>query len=106
MMMFSPPGIIGGLHRQRRSRERDSGILQVSDNKTKALLKERDAQIVALEKEVLMLRNKIATLSKEQPITQRVSKRQLTPYGTMVRVSISKCSAKRRQVGCFMRATL
>ena len=54
----------------------------------------------ALEKEVLGLKNKISTISKDQAILsgQRKGKKGLTPYGNTVRVSTSKCSAKRRQL--------
>mgnify|MGYP001129294020 CR=1 FL=1 len=54
----------------------------------------------ALEKEVLGLKNKISTISKDQAVLsgQRKGKKGLTPYGNTVRVSTSKCSAKRRQL--------
>ncbi len=86
------------------------GIVNVSDkSRSKSLLRERDAKIAALEKEVLSLRNQISTLSTEHAVklggaqrgggsNQRKMNRQLTPYGNTVRVSVSKCSAKRRQL--------
>jgi len=76
-------------------------IVAVSDKQTKSLLRERDSKIAALEKEVIGLKNKISTLSKEQAMNiggQRRGKKGLTPYGNSVRVSTSKCSAKRRQL--------
>lgn len=86
-----------------------SGIVNVSDkSRSKSLLRERDAKIAALEKEVLSLKNQISTLSAEHAVkhsgaqrgngSQRKMNRQLTPYGNTVRVSVSKCSAKRRQL--------
>ena len=92
---------------KRRSREQRSSdsssnqIVAITDKQTKSLLRERDAKIAALEKEVLGLQNKISSLSKEQAAmmgSQRKGKKGLTPYGNTVRVSTSKCSAKRRQV--------
>lgn len=86
------------------SRERPSEgnqIVAITDKQTKSLLRERDAKIAALEKEVLGLKNKISGLSKEQAAmmgSQRKGKKGLTPYGNTVRVSTSKCSAKRRQL--------
>ncbi|KAL3808963.1 hypothetical protein ACHAXA_005155 [Cyclostephanos tholiformis] len=83
------------------SREaRDGTIVAISDKQTKSLLRERDAKIAALEKEVIGLKNKISGLSKEQAMImgQRKGKKGLTPYGNTVRVSTSKCSAKRRQL--------
>ena len=97
---------------KRRSREQRSSestssnqIVAITDKQTKSLLRERDAKIAALEKEVLGLRNKISSLSKEQAAmmgSQRKGKKGLTPYGNTVRVSTSKCSAKRRQVSRFI----
>ena len=97
---------------KRRSREQRSSestssnqIVAITDKQTKSLLRERDAKIAALEKEVLGLQNKISSLSKEQAAmmgSQRKGKKGLTPYGNTVRVSTSKCSAKRRQVSRFI----
>lgn len=91
--------------RTRDSRDSSSGgtIVAITDKQTKSLLRERDAKIAALEKEVIGLQNKISTLSKEQSLMttgagHRKGKKGLTPYGNTVRVSTSKCSAKRRQV--------
>eukprot|EP00986_Skeletonema_menzelii_P018414 scaffold26636_cov153-Skeletonema_menzelii.AAC.25 len=82
-----------------------SGIMvNISDkSRSKSLLRERDAKIAALEKEVLSLRNQISNLSNadNNAITYGSASRRgkhLTPYGNTVRVSISKCSAKRRQL--------
>mmetsp|Transcript_15051 Transcript_15051/g.31958 ORF Transcript_15051/g.31958 Transcript_15051/m.31958 type:complete len:660 (+) Transcript_15051:209-2188(+) len=92
---------------RRRSRESRNGessnstIVAITDKQTKSLLRERDSKIAALEKEVIGLKNKISTLSKEQAMInggQRKGKKGLTPYGNSVRVSVSKCSAKRRQL--------
>lgn len=97
---------------KRRSREQRSSdsassnqVVAITDKQTKSLLRERDAKIAALEKEVLGLQNKISSLSKEQAAmigSQRKGKKGLTPYGNTVRVSTSKCSAKRRQVSRFI----
>jgi hypothetical protein len=92
--------------RDQRSSESTSSnqIVAITDKQTKSLLRERDAKIAALEKEVLGLQNKISSLSKEQAAmmgSQRKGKKGLTPYGNTVRVSTSKCSAKRRQVSKF-----
>ena len=112
MNVFHNTGIggLGSNFNRRRTRDqsstsRDSGssstIVAITDKQTKSLLRERDAKISSLEKEVLGLKNKISTLSKEQAMLmgQRKGKKGLTPYGNTVRVSTSKCSAKRRQVG-------
>ena len=105
--MFQNTGIgLGSNFNRRRNRESTtsssggSQIVAITDKQTKSLLRERDAKIAALEKEVIGLRNKISTLSKEQALNvgQRKGKKGLTPYGNTVRVSTSKCSAKRRQV--------
>eukprot|EP00571_Detonula_confervacea_P004615 CAMPEP_0172328968 /NCGR_PEP_ID=MMETSP1058-20130122/60631_1 /TAXON_ID=83371 /ORGANISM="Detonula confervacea, Strain CCMP 353" /LENGTH=648 /DNA_ID=CAMNT_0013046113 /DNA_START=1565 /DNA_END=3511 /DNA_ORIENTATION=+ len=101
--MFQNTGIgIGSNFNRRRTREsRDSTIVAITDKQTKSLLRERDSKIAALEKEVLGLQNKISTLDKEQAMItggQRRGKKGLTPYGNTVRVSTSKCSAKRRQM--------
>eukprot|EP00970_Alexandrium_tamarense_P000469 scaffold61_cov205-Alexandrium_tamarense.AAC.23 len=90
-------------HRRRSRESTTSSILQITDKQTKSLLRERDAQITSLEKEVIALKNKIANLSTEPSAVaasmgSNRKQRQLTPYGTMVRVSTSKCSAKRRQL--------
>ncbi len=111
MNVFHNTGIggLGSNFNRRRTRDqsstsRDSGssstIVAITDKQTKSLLRERDAKISSLEKEVLGLKNKISTLSKEQAMLmgQRKGKKGLTPYGNTVRVSTSKCSAKRRQV--------
>lgn len=117
MNVFQNAGIggLGSNFNRRRTRDaRDSGggtneksssstIVAITDKQTKSLLRERDAKIASLEKEVLMLKNKISGLSsssKEQMLMvgQRTGKKGLTPYGNTVRVSTSKCSAKRRQV--------
>ncbi|KAL3762767.1 hypothetical protein ACHAW5_000203 [Stephanodiscus triporus] len=103
MNVFQNPGIggLGSNFNRRRSREsRDSSIVAITDKQTKSLLRERDAKIAALEKEVIGLKNKISGLSKEQAMImgQRKGKKGLTPYGNTVRVSTSKCSAKRRQL--------
>ena len=86
---------------QSSSRDSSSSIVAITDKQTKSLLRERDAKIASLEKEVIGLKNKISCLSKEQAMVmgQRKGKKGLTPYGNTVRVSTSKCSAKRRQVG-------
>ena len=107
--MFQNSGIGLGSNNWNRRRSRDaresssSGtIVAITDKQTKSLLRERDAKIAALEKDVIGLQNKISTLSKEQAMItggQRKGKKGLTPYGNTVRVSVSKCSAKRRQVG-------
>lgn len=101
--MFQNTGIgLGSNFNRRRTREsRDSTIVAITDKQTKSLLRERDAKIAQLEKEVVGLQNKISTLGKEQAIVsggQRKGKKGLTPYGNTVRVSTSKCSAKRRQM--------
>lgn len=121
MSMFQNAGMggIGSNFNRRRNRESSSSsssrgggdgssIVAITDKQTKSLLRERDAKIAALEKEVIGLRNKISTLSKEQAIItggqsagHRRGKKGLTPYGNTVRVSTSKCSAKRRQVSPF-----
>jgi hypothetical protein len=93
--------------RDQRSSESTSSnqIVAITDKQTKSLLRERDAKIAALEKKVLGLQNKISSLSKEQAAmmgSQRKGKKGLTPYGNTVRVSTSKCSAKRRQVSRFI----
>lgn len=111
MNVFHNTGIggLGSNFNRRRTRDqsstsRDSGssstIVAITDKQTKSLLRERDAKISSLEKEVLGLKNKISTLSKEQAMLmgQRKGKKGLTPYGNTVRVSTSKCSAKRRQL--------
>lgn len=113
MNMFQNPGIGLGSNNWNRRRAREGsangdggrgggggGIVSVSDKHAKSLLRERDAKIAALEKEVLGLQNKISTLSKEQAAKgqTRAGKKGLTPYGNTVRVSTSKCSAKRRQL--------
>lgn len=119
MNVFQNAGIggLGSNFNRRRTRDaRDGGgsdngksgsssstIVAITDKQTKSLLRERDAKIAALEKEVLMLKNKISGFSnssKEQMLMmgQRSGKKGLTPYGNTVRVSTSKCSAKRRQV--------
>ena len=114
MNVFHNAGIggLGSNFNRRRTRDQSiassrgdgssssSTIVAISDKQTKSLLRERDAKISSLEKEVIGLRNKISTLSKEQAMImgQRKGKKGLTPYGNTVRVSTSKCSAKRRQV--------
>eukprot|EP00579_Thalassiosira_antarctica_P006593 CAMPEP_0201877466 /NCGR_PEP_ID=MMETSP0902-20130614/8867_1 /ASSEMBLY_ACC=CAM_ASM_000551 /TAXON_ID=420261 /ORGANISM="Thalassiosira antarctica, Strain CCMP982" /LENGTH=657 /DNA_ID=CAMNT_0048404913 /DNA_START=154 /DNA_END=2127 /DNA_ORIENTATION=+ len=92
-----------GKNGTRDSRDSSSSgtIVAITDKQTKSLLRERDAKIAALEKDVIGLQNKISTLSKEQAMItggQRKGKKGLTPYGNTVRVSVSKCSAKRRQL--------
>lgn len=75
----------------RHSRSRD--IVQITDKQTKSLLRERDAQIAALQNEVSSLKNKIANLSTSSGVYDGLFKknqRQLTPYGTTLRVSTSK----------------
>ncbi len=115
MNVFQNAGIgLGSNFNRRRSRDaRDSGgrgsstIVAITDKQTKSLLRERDAKIAALEKEVLTLKNKISGLSINTnnnsmlKVGQRAGKKGLTPYGNTVRVSTSKCSAKRRQVSDF-----
>jgi hypothetical protein len=117
MNVFQNAGIgLGSNFNRRRSRDaRDSGgrgsgsstIVAITDKQTKSLLRERDAKIAALEKEVLSLKNKISGLSINTSnnsmlmVGQRAGKKGLTPYGNTVRVSTSKCSAKRRQVSDF-----
>ena len=80
-------------------------MVRVDDERAKSLLRERDAKVAALEKEVVGLRNRLATLSKEAGAVgggaRRRGGKELTPYGNTVRVSYSKCSAKRKQVSCF-----
>mmetsp|Transcript_4855 Transcript_4855/g.8704 ORF Transcript_4855/g.8704 Transcript_4855/m.8704 type:complete len:653 (+) Transcript_4855:325-2283(+) len=108
MNMFQNTGIGLGSNNWNRRRTRDSRdssssgtIVAITDKQTKSLLRERDAKIAALEKDVIGLQNKISTLSKEQAMItggQRKGKKGLTPYGNTVRVSVSKCSAKRRQL--------
>jgi diadenosine tetraphosphatase ApaH/serine/threonine PP2A family protein phosphatase len=89
-----------GTRESTTSNNNGSTIVAITDKQTKSLLRERDSKIAALEKEVIGLRNKVSTLSKEQAMagTQRKGKKGLTPYGNTVRVSTSKCSAKRRQL--------
>ena len=104
MNVFQNTGIGHGSSNwnRRRSRESSSTVVAITDKQTKSLLRERDSKIAAMEKEVIGLKNKILTLSKEQAMItggQRKGKKGLTPYGNTVRVSISKCSSKRRQVG-------
>lgn len=101
MSMFQNPGIgLGSNFNRRRSRNGESTIVAITDKQTKSLLRERDSKIAALEKEVNGLKNKISTLSKDQTLITggRKGKKGLTPYGNTVRVSTSKCSAKRRQL--------
>lgn len=104
MNMFTMP-----LNNKRRL-ARDDGpssgpsaaIVRVDDERAKSLLRERDAKVAALEKEVVGLRNRLATLSREAGAVgggaRRRGGKELTPYGNTVRVSYSKCSAKRKQV--------
>ena len=77
-------------------------IVRVDDERAKSLLRERDAKVAALEKEVVGLRNRLATLSREAGAVgggaRRRGGKELTPYGNTVRVSYSKCSARRKQV--------
>ncbi len=117
MNVFQNSGIgLGSNFNRRRTRDaRDSGgsgngsstIVAITDKQTKSLLRERDAKIAALEKEVLTLKNKISGLSSNTNnhsmlmVGQRTGKKGLTPYGNTVRVSTSKCSDKRRQVSDF-----
>ncbi|KAL3788623.1 hypothetical protein ACHAWO_011839 [Cyclotella atomus] len=81
-------------HHPRQSRSRD--IVQITDKQTKSLLRERDAQIAALQNEVSQLKNKIANLSTVSSGSGvydglfKKNRRQLTPYGTTLRVSTSK----------------
>jgi hypothetical protein len=79
-------------HHPRQSRSRD--LVQITDKQTKSLLRERDAQIAALQNEVSALKNKIANLSTGSNGVYdglfKKNKRQLTPYGTTLRVSTSK----------------
>ena len=123
MNVFQNAGIgLGSNFNRRRTRDaRDSGgggggggsgsstIVAITDKQTKSLLRERDAKIAALEKEVLTLKNKISGLSINNSnnsmlmVGQRTGKKGLTPYGNTVRVSTSKCSAKRRQVRLCVR---
>ena len=102
MNMFQNSGMgIGSNFNRRRTRDsRESNIVAITDKQTKSLLRERDSKIAALEKEVIGLKNKISTLSKEQTMITggRKGKKGLTPYGNTVRVSTSKCSSKRRQL--------
>jgi diadenosine tetraphosphatase ApaH/serine/threonine PP2A family protein phosphatase len=117
MNVFQNAGIgLGSNFNRRRTRDaRDSGggsggsstIVAITDKQTKSLLRERDAKIAALEKEVLTLKNKISGLSilnnnSMLMVGQRTGKKGLTPYGNTVRVSTSKCSAKRRQVSIYV----
>eukprot|EP00804_Cyclotella_cryptica_P010598 CCRYP_015189-RA/>CCRYP_015189-RA protein AED:0.04 eAED:0.04 QI:1585/1/1/1/1/1/4/165/641 len=73
-------------------RSRDS-IVQITDKQTKSLLRERDAQIASLQNEVSLLKNKIANLSTSSSGVYdglfKKNRRQLTPYGTTLRVSTS-----------------
>jgi hypothetical protein len=119
MNVFQNAGIggLGSNFNKRRSRENSNGgssttVVAITDKQTKSLLRERDAKIAALEKEVLTLKNKIGGLSNTIAngnaaatlmMGQRTGKKGLTPYGNTVRVSTSKCSAKRRQVCCCRR---
>mmetsp|Transcript_8170 Transcript_8170/g.17708 ORF Transcript_8170/g.17708 Transcript_8170/m.17708 type:complete len:666 (+) Transcript_8170:230-2227(+) len=94
-------GNMNGSRESRNGESSNSTIVAITDKQTKSLLRERDSKIAALEKEVIGLKNKISTLSKEQAMInggQRKGKKGLTPYGNSVRVSVSKCSAKRRQL--------
>eukprot|EP00568_Trieres_chinensis_P011171 CAMPEP_0183296100 /NCGR_PEP_ID=MMETSP0160_2-20130417/3803_1 /TAXON_ID=2839 ORGANISM="Odontella Sinensis, Strain Grunow 1884" /NCGR_SAMPLE_ID=MMETSP0160_2 /ASSEMBLY_ACC=CAM_ASM_000250 /LENGTH=635 /DNA_ID=CAMNT_0025457677 /DNA_START=41 /DNA_END=1948 /DNA_ORIENTATION=- len=74
----------------------------MTDDRAKSLLRERDSQIAALEKEVTFLTNKLSSLSrKHQSDHDNKTKRRhhpLTPYGNLVQESVSKCGAKRRQL--------
>lgn len=82
-----------------RSVSRDSLLL--TDGKAKSLLRERDAQIATLEKEVTALTNKLSSLSSQHQHGGGTMKRRhhpLTPYGNLVTESESKCGAKRRQL--------
>mmetsp|Transcript_963 Transcript_963/g.2062 ORF Transcript_963/g.2062 Transcript_963/m.2062 type:complete len:706 (-) Transcript_963:212-2329(-) len=88
---------------RRRTRDSSTSIPHITSPKTKALLRERDATIASLQKQVLSLQNQLANLSKEQAIQNYHRKRQhkprqLTPYGTTVRVSTSKSGGRRRQI--------
>jgi hypothetical protein len=67
-------------------------MVQITDKQTKPLLRERDAQIAALQNEVSQLQNKIANLSTGGMCNGlfKKNRRQLTPYGTTLRVSTSK----------------
>ncbi|KAL7473701.1 hypothetical protein ACHAXS_014193 [Conticribra weissflogii] len=99
--MFLSNGTNGSLSR-RRTRESTTSITHVTSPKTKALLRERDATIASLQKQVLSLQNQLSNLSKEQAIQNNHRRRQhkprqLTPYGTTVRVSTSKSSGGRRR---------
>eukprot|EP00584_Thalassiosira_punctigera_P021163 CAMPEP_0172551164 /NCGR_PEP_ID=MMETSP1067-20121228/36655_1 /TAXON_ID=265564 ORGANISM="Thalassiosira punctigera, Strain Tpunct2005C2" /NCGR_SAMPLE_ID=MMETSP1067 /ASSEMBLY_ACC=CAM_ASM_000444 /LENGTH=653 /DNA_ID=CAMNT_0013338909 /DNA_START=205 /DNA_END=2166 /DNA_ORIENTATION=- len=104
MNVFQNSGLGSNNWNRRRTRDsRDSNgtIVAITDKQTKSLLRERDSKIAALEKEVIGLKNKISNLSKEQAMLtggQRKGKKGLTPYGNTVRVSVSKCSSKRRQL--------
>lgn len=85
---------------RKRSRNRTGASRDVAVNpKAKALLQERDAQIAALNHEVISLKNKISNIGKDSALTmQRSKRRQLTPYGTVVTEAVSSCGAKRRQL--------
>jgi diadenosine tetraphosphatase ApaH/serine/threonine PP2A family protein phosphatase len=79
------------------------GTQHLTEDKAKSLLRERDAKIAALEKEVSQLSNQLSTLNqaaaaqaRNHPIKRR--HHPLTPYGNMVQEAESKCGEKRRQL--------
>lgn len=87
-----------GKHSSRSSSSRD-----LTEDRARSLLRERDAQIAALQKEVTALTNRLANLNTANATPQNgtpVKRRHhpLTPYGTTVQESVSKCGAKRRQL--------
>eukprot|EP00559_Dactyliosolen_fragilissimus_P003431 CAMPEP_0184858862 /NCGR_PEP_ID=MMETSP0580-20130426/3896_1 /TAXON_ID=1118495 /ORGANISM="Dactyliosolen fragilissimus" /LENGTH=631 /DNA_ID=CAMNT_0027355195 /DNA_START=26 /DNA_END=1921 /DNA_ORIENTATION=+ len=83
----------------------------LSESSTRSLLRERDAQITALQNEVALLTNRLATLNREYTVARNVKtnnlmnnseahstpkrKHKLTPYGNLVRESLSKTSSGR-----------
>eukprot|EP00566_Odontella_aurita_P008399 CAMPEP_0113544504 /NCGR_PEP_ID=MMETSP0015_2-20120614/10746_1 /TAXON_ID=2838 /ORGANISM="Odontella" /LENGTH=673 /DNA_ID=CAMNT_0000444773 /DNA_START=360 /DNA_END=2381 /DNA_ORIENTATION=- /assembly_acc=CAM_ASM_000160 len=84
-----------------RRGNRDS-LSYLTEDKARSLLKERDAQIAALEKEVTLLTNKLSSLAtgKHQHGHAGGKRRHhpLTPYGNLVTEQESKCGAKHRQL--------
>mmetsp|Transcript_35030 Transcript_35030/g.47040 ORF Transcript_35030/g.47040 Transcript_35030/m.47040 type:complete len:651 (+) Transcript_35030:189-2141(+) len=89
---------------KRRSGSRDS--LGLTEGQSRSLLRDREAKIAALQQEVSNLTNKLAHLNAEAKAHRDANRvgmvkrrhHPLTPYGTMVQETVSKCGMKRRQL--------
>ena len=86
-----------------RNTPRTDALQNLTESKTQSLLREREAQITALQKQVTKLNNELVSLNQEykaakHQITTSRGKKKLTPYGNLVQDTVSKCGENRRQL--------